>query len=200
MGGSVIHTACNIQELAHPLWDAVVVGAGTAGSAAAIQLAAAGQRVLLVDSKMFPRSKVCGGCLNERAWRILKTLAHKPGTLPIAERIASAGCISVNRMQLNCLGRSVQWRTPEMHAISRFALDSLLIEAAQELGVTFCCGAIAKVINDDATAFRSLTLTHANRSSRTTSSSDNATPTTVRCKVAIIADGLGHSSLSDYRS
>jgi geranylgeranyl reductase family protein len=43
--------------------DALVIGAGPAGSAAAIALAKAGRDVLLVDRCAFPRDKVCGDAL-----------------------------------------------------------------------------------------------------------------------------------------
>src|ERR687886_848827 len=52
-------------------FDAVVVGAGPAGSTAAHRLAAAGARVLLVDRARFPRDKPCGGGLTLRAARRL---------------------------------------------------------------------------------------------------------------------------------
>ena len=52
-------------------FDAVVVGAGPAGSATAIRLARAGARVLLADRARFPRDKPCGGGLTGRAVREL---------------------------------------------------------------------------------------------------------------------------------
>ena len=45
-------------------WDAIVIGAGPAGSVAARQLAIAGRRVLLLDKKRFPRRKVCAACFH----------------------------------------------------------------------------------------------------------------------------------------
>jgi geranylgeranyl reductase family protein len=51
--------------------DALVVGAGPAGSAAAYRLAAAGASVLLVDKARFPRDKPCGGGVTLRAAREL---------------------------------------------------------------------------------------------------------------------------------
>ena len=39
------------------LWDAIVVGAGPAGCAAAYDLAVAGQSVLLVDKKRIPAAQ-----------------------------------------------------------------------------------------------------------------------------------------------
>jgi geranylgeranyl reductase family protein len=52
-------------------FDAIVVGAGPAGSTAAFCLSRAGARVLLVDRERFPRDKPCGGGLTRRAVRQL---------------------------------------------------------------------------------------------------------------------------------
>ena len=41
-------------------YDVIVAGGGPAGSSAAIHLAMAGARVLLVEQKKFPRAKLCG--------------------------------------------------------------------------------------------------------------------------------------------
>jgi geranylgeranyl reductase family protein len=54
------------------LWDAIVVGAGPAGCAAACDLAAAGQSVLLLDKKDFPRAKACAGGLTSKAVQALR--------------------------------------------------------------------------------------------------------------------------------
>jgi len=43
-----------------PRFDAVVVGAGPAGSIAALVLARSGARVALADKAAFPRDKACG--------------------------------------------------------------------------------------------------------------------------------------------
>ncbi len=48
-------------------FDAIVVGAGPAGSTAAYRLADAGARVLVLDKARFPRDKPCGGGLTLRA-------------------------------------------------------------------------------------------------------------------------------------
>jgi geranylgeranyl reductase family protein len=52
-------------------YDAIVVGAGPAGSTTAYRLAAAGASVLLLDRARFPRDKPCGGGLTLRAARLL---------------------------------------------------------------------------------------------------------------------------------
>jgi geranylgeranyl reductase family protein len=52
-------------------YDALIVGAGPAGCAAAYDLAAAGRRVLLVDHRRFPRTKPCAGGITVKTIRRL---------------------------------------------------------------------------------------------------------------------------------
>lgn len=54
--------------------DVLIVGAGPAGSVAAIFLAEAGFKTLLVDKERFPRRKVCGEGITPRATRNLHAL------------------------------------------------------------------------------------------------------------------------------
>jgi geranylgeranyl reductase family protein len=61
-----------VAETTHA--DAVVVGAGPAGSAAARFLAEAGHDVVLIEKEAFPRDKVCGDGLTPRAVRALHSL------------------------------------------------------------------------------------------------------------------------------
>ena len=56
------------------LWDAVVIGAGPAGSMTARELARLGRKVLLVDKAAFPRGKVCGCCLSGSALTTLRSV------------------------------------------------------------------------------------------------------------------------------
>jgi geranylgeranyl reductase family protein len=53
-------------------YDAIVVGAGPAGCAAAYDLALAGHSVLLVDRVTFPRTKACAGALVIKAMKALR--------------------------------------------------------------------------------------------------------------------------------
>ena len=44
-------------------FDAIIIGAGPAGSTAAIRLASAGWSVAIAEKRQFPRRKVCGECM-----------------------------------------------------------------------------------------------------------------------------------------
>jgi geranylgeranyl reductase family protein len=57
-----------------PTYDAIVVGAGPAGSVAALTLARSGARVALVDRRRFPRDKACGDLIGPRGVRLLGDL------------------------------------------------------------------------------------------------------------------------------
>ena len=58
-------------------WQCVVIGAGPAGSAAALRLAAQGWRVLLIDRGSMPRPKVCGCCLSPQAMAELEQIRQE---------------------------------------------------------------------------------------------------------------------------
>ena len=55
-------------------YDAIVVGAGPAGSTAAILLASAKWSVALIEKQGFPRRKVCGACIAASNLPILAAL------------------------------------------------------------------------------------------------------------------------------
>ncbi|HEX8273375.1 MAG TPA: NAD(P)/FAD-dependent oxidoreductase [Longimicrobiaceae bacterium] len=77
-------------------WDAVVVGAGPAGSATAARLARAGWAVLLLDRAEFPRRKPCGECVNPAGVEALRRLGAleavlAAGPAPLAGWLIRAG-------------------------------------------------------------------------------------------------------------
>ncbi|PTY01473.1 hypothetical protein DB346_12025 [Verrucomicrobia bacterium LW23] len=67
-----------------PLYDVVIAGAGPAGAMAALVLARAGRRVIVLEKMRWPREKVCGDCINPSAWEIWRRhgLEEEFGALP----------------------------------------------------------------------------------------------------------------------
>jgi geranylgeranyl reductase family protein len=55
-------------------FDVAIIGAGPAGSSAAIHLARKGYSVALLDREQFPREKFCGDFLNPINWPVLRAL------------------------------------------------------------------------------------------------------------------------------
>jgi geranylgeranyl reductase family protein len=113
-------------------FDAVVAGAGPAGSTAAFRLARAGARVLLVDRARFPRDKPCGGGLTYRALRLLPF-----SVAPVVEEE-----VDVFELGLGYRRRFVR-RTQEPLVVmtQRRRLDAFLVEQAREAGAEFRDGA-----------------------------------------------------------
>ncbi len=112
--------------------DAVVVGAGPAGSAAAIGLARRGRRVVMVDKARFPRDKCCGDGLTAGALRHLERLGLRPEAVPSWQ--------TVDRVQVRSpSGRVVTFPLPSRGtyaAVARRAdLDHALVDLARAAGV-----------------------------------------------------------------
>jgi len=109
-------------------FDAIVVGAGPAGSAAAAVLAGRGRRVLMLEKSRFPRHKVCGEFLSASARESLDRL----GVGGTVERIAE----SIRRGSIHLAReRPVAFTLSEPGlGISRFRLDEILASRARGLG------------------------------------------------------------------
>ena len=114
-----------------PRFDAVIVGAGPAGSTAALCLARAGARVALVDRRSFPRDKACGDLVGPRGVRMLGELGIE---MPEARRVGDMILIgpSGQRALLPALP-GIEYPDHAL-AISRLALDNALFEAAVSAG------------------------------------------------------------------
>lgn len=141
-----------------PRWDAVVAGAGPAGSATALLLARAGARVLLLDRARFPRDKPCSEYLSPESTRVLQRLgpdvlaavaAAAPARLTGMKVVAPSGAAVVGRF------------TDFSFALPRTRFDAILRDAAEAAGaevrervkveeLVYDSGAVAGVIGRDA--------------------------------------------------
>jgi flavin-dependent dehydrogenase len=114
----------------------LVVGAGPAGSVAALVLARAGVPVRLVDQSSFPRAKLCGDTVN-------------PGALAILDRLGVGAAVRAAARPFSGMlltgpgGAAVTGDYPRGlvgAAIERAALDALLLHAAIAAGADFTPG------------------------------------------------------------
>ncbi len=109
--------------------DVLVIGAGPAGSVAALTLARAGVRVRLIDRATFPRDKLCGDTLN-------------PGSLSILDRLGigepvRACALPITGMTVTGPGAQVSADYPDGlrgMSLTRRCLDQLLLDAAAAAG------------------------------------------------------------------
>ncbi|HEU5249438.1 MAG TPA: FAD-dependent oxidoreductase, partial [Thermoanaerobaculia bacterium] len=74
-------------------FDAVVVGAGPAGCAAAVTLATRGRSVLLLEKDLFPRHKVCGEFLSADALPALERLGVREAVESASDERMSRGTL-----------------------------------------------------------------------------------------------------------
>jgi flavin-dependent dehydrogenase len=120
--------------------DVIVVGAGPAGSIAALVLARAGLGVRIVDRARFPRDKLCGDTLN-------------PGSLALLDRLRVSGDIRTRALPVTGMlvtgpgGTRVVGEYDDGlrgAALSRRDLDCLLLEEATRAGASFDAGVMVR--------------------------------------------------------
>jgi geranylgeranyl reductase family protein len=122
-------------------YDAIVVGAGPAGSTTAYHLATAGADVLLLDRARFPRDKPCGGGVTERAARLLPFSID-----PVVEDVATRVDLRLH------YGRTIQRGDgiPLVYLTQRRRLDHFLVRRAAEAGAELREGVRVTEIEDGA--------------------------------------------------
>lgn len=163
-----------IDDAVNRPWDILVIGAGPAGAMAACEAAAAGARVLLVDRARFPRTKVCGCCLNGAALGVLERAGL--GALPEQLRAPK-----LREFQLAYHGRIASVPLREGISLSRERFDTALIEVCVDRGAQFLDAAQA-LVQDVESEARRVELRVDNR------------VFVVTARIVIVASGLGARS------
>ncbi len=130
-------------------YDAVIVGAGPAGSTCARLLAKKGHRVLLIDRAVFPREKVCGDGLTPGAAKLLNELG-------VLQKLSGNHIYPI---------RAIRFVTPKLQRldvpfqskhnsadfliIPRKELDYMLLQQAISMGADFRAGIATKPLKQD---------------------------------------------------
>jgi menaquinone-9 beta-reductase len=115
-------------------WDVLVIGAGPAGASAAVFLARAGVKTLLVDRQSFPRDKICGDGVSAAGLAVL-------GRIGLTNWISAEGFFEPQTLLLSSPnGSSVGVSYGEPRAVSygrvipRYKLDAALVAQAVAAG------------------------------------------------------------------
>ncbi len=119
--------------------DALVAGAGPAGAIAALVLARAGARVLIIDRDEFPRDKLCGDTLNPGAVALLASLNLTGGPLASAKRLTGMRVTGPHS------GVAAGYANGAAAlALTRRDLDAWLLDEAIRAGARFESGLVAR--------------------------------------------------------
>lgn len=110
--------------------DVIVVGAGPAGSLAALILAREGYRVRVFERARFPRDKLCGDTLNPGALRVLSR--YLPIDPILARGVPLDGMVITGPNRVSVCGR--YGRGVHGRSLTRRDLDAFLMEGAIAAG------------------------------------------------------------------
>lgn len=107
------------------IYDALIVGAGPSGSSAAYKLANAGWNVLIVEKKVLPTNKHCGGAIPQRLPGILE--------FPFDEGLILS---KIHKMRLKYGSEfcDVAMDSPYVYTVDREKFDSFLLKKAMDSG------------------------------------------------------------------
>jgi geranylgeranyl reductase family protein len=110
-------------------YDVVIIGGGPAGCSAGIRLAQGGQKVAILETKKFPRVKLCGGLITQKTIDIIQNeleidniasvIEHSSNTFAIYDRTKLINKVATDRFT---------------YCVSRFNFDNMLFSKAIDSG------------------------------------------------------------------
>ncbi|MBN2293426.1 MAG: NAD(P)/FAD-dependent oxidoreductase [Pirellulales bacterium] len=126
-------------------YDAIITGAGPAGTSTAHILGRRGYRVLLIDKKTFPRDKACGGGITFKSRKALQKLGLWDTFRKTSPFCAHGYSLYSSDMSEITIRRHDDNDQAAIHITRRGDFDNLLLEAAKNCkNVTFLDGCTAE--------------------------------------------------------
>jgi flavin-dependent dehydrogenase len=114
--------------------QAIVVGAGPAGSAAAFELKKRSVHTLILDKSVFPRNKVCAGWITPRVLDLLDLIPRNyPHTMT-----------EFHRLHFHLLGQTLAVKTRQ-YAIRRYEFDQWMVNRAKRVGARIHAHRVEKI-------------------------------------------------------
>lgn len=167
------HSALRITP--HEMWDTIVIGGGPAGAMAARQCALLGLKTLLIEAKVFPREKVCGGVLSQRAMQLLQHTG--------LDELAVRQGAPVSEIDVICGRQRSRFPLPVCRVVCRSWFDAALVAPAADAGARVVYGVQAVVEPASERRFRQVSILH------------NSQRLQLRGRAVVCADGLARSSV-----
>ena len=129
-------------------FDALIIGAGPAGATAAFMLATEGYRIGIIEKRIFPRFKLCGGLLTQKTIELLKHIFNTS-----AKDLKSKEVIQYQSNSYavgDCNGNFLQGRLDfPFHFVDRQIYDAFWLEAAVKAGAELIVKEKAQTIDID---------------------------------------------------
>jgi len=128
------------------IFDAVIVGAGLAGSAAACHLARLGYSVLVLEREEVPKPKVCGEYFSAECIPLLREIGVAPELL---------GAVPIDMVSLHASHTSLMRPLKKIgFGLSRTTLDQACLEHARQIGAQALLGvAVTDIQRGDVAPF-----------------------------------------------
>ena len=120
------------------MYDIICIGAGPSGSLSGFLLAEAGFKVAIIEKKEFPRIKICGGGLSQKAYKIVKNIIDFS---QLKAKIIYGSYLCFKREHLCKISQNIT-----TYSINRSEFDLRLCEAAERKGCDILMPAQAKEI------------------------------------------------------
>ena len=117
-------------------YDAIIIGAGPAGSTAALLLARAGWAVAIIEKAQFPRRKVCGEFISAATLSLLAQTGIAGSVLRDAGPEVREVAIYAGERIVVAPMPAAEGELAYGRALGRDRLDALLLDAARAAGAT----------------------------------------------------------------
>lgn len=155
--------------------DAIIVGAGPAGSVTALLLARAGWHVLLLDAREFPRAKPCGDCISPGANGLLRSLG-------VWDELLAAGAARLDawRLASGPSAFAAGFSGDVSLALPRERLDAILLAAARRAGAEVRTGVPVHQLIQSGSRVSGVVATSLHRSARIVIGADGLRSRTAR--------------------
>jgi menaquinone-9 beta-reductase len=158
--------------------DALVIGAGPAGTTAAILLARAGWSVAIAEKSEFPRRKVCGEYVSATTWPLLRELGLADALSQTGPAVHRVGLFASDTIMAAPMPASRDDADGWGRAVRREILDTALLAQARRAGAA-AWQPWSVIALREASGGHAATLLHA----------DTRETRTLDCRVVIAAHG-----------